>query len=118
MSRDNRERLAMFAGRGVEVRRLALNIDQVREHRLPPNAAKETDSRYASYAREFGSECWELDALDPAVIADLVRAEIYGLIDLAAWESALAEEQRNRDLLATVSGNWAKVENFLRGGRS
>jgi hypothetical protein len=119
MTRDNRERLAMFTGRGVEVRRLALNMDQVERHALPPNPAKETDSRFSAYVENFGTEnCWELDALEPAVIADLVRAGIHGLIDLAAWESALAEEQRNRDLLATVSGNWAKVENLLRDGRS
>jgi hypothetical protein len=114
MTRDNRDRLAMFAGELVEVRRLALNIDQV--ERLPPNPAKETDSRYAGYVQEFGRECWELDALDPAVIADLIRAEIDGLIDAAVWESALAKERRNRDLLATVSSNWAKVENLLRDG--
>jgi hypothetical protein len=114
MTRDNRDRLAMFAGELVEVRRLALNIDQV--ERLPPNPAKETDSRYAGYVEEFGRECWELDALDPAVIADLIRIEIDGLIDAAVWESALAKEQRNRDLLAMVSGNWAKVENLLRDG--
>jgi hypothetical protein len=114
MTRDNRDRLAMFAGELVEVRRLALNIDQVEQ--LPPNPAKETDSRYAGYVQEFGRECWELDALDPAVIADLIRAEIDGLIDAAVWESALAKERRNRDLLATVSSNWAKVENLLRDG--
>jgi hypothetical protein len=118
MTRDNRERLAMFAGRHVEVRRLALNIDQVRGHRLPPNPAKETDSRYASYARQFGPDCWELDALDPTVIVGLIRAEIDGLIDAGRWRSALAEEQRNRGLLAITSGNWAKVENILRGDRS
>jgi hypothetical protein len=116
MTRDNRDRLAMFAGQDVEVRRLALTIDQVQQHRLPPNPAKETDSRYAGYARQFGPDCWELDALDPAVIADLIRVEIDGLINAAAWEPALAEERRNRDLLATASENWSKVENFLRNG--
>jgi hypothetical protein len=58
----------------VEVRRLALNIDQVKQYGPPPNPAKETDSRFASYGNQYGSDCWELDALDPAVIADLVRS--------------------------------------------
>ncbi len=44
MTRDNRERLSLFAGRPIEVRRLALNLDQVARYALPPNPAKETDS--------------------------------------------------------------------------
>jgi hypothetical protein len=51
MTRDNRDRLAMFAetplgSRSVEVRRLALNMKQVEQYALPPNPAKETDSRF------------------------------------------------------------------------
>jgi hypothetical protein len=49
MTRDNRDRLAMFARQGVEVRRLALNMEQIERYRPPPNFAKETDSRYAAY---------------------------------------------------------------------
>jgi hypothetical protein len=115
MTRDNRDRLAMFAREDVEVRRLALNIDQVRQYDPPPNFAKETDSRFAAYVRQYGTtECWELDALDPAVIAGLVRTAVEGLIDRDAWDTAKVEEQRGRDMLAAASGNWAKVENFLR----
>jgi hypothetical protein len=63
MTRDNRDRLAMFARRGVEARRLALNMDQVERYRPPPNFAKETDTRYPAYVKDFGERCWELDAL-------------------------------------------------------
>ena len=112
MTRDNRDRLAMFAQQGVEVRRLALNIDQVERYRPPPNFAKETDSRFEAYAAEFGQECWELDALNPTVIADLIRMEVEGLIDVETWNSALAQERANRAVLNDVSRNWSK--NFLR----
>ena len=95
MTRDNRDRLAMFARRGVEVRRLALNMDQVDRWLPPPNPAKETDTRFAAYAKQFGSECWELDALDPTVIADLIRDEVEGMIDADAWNAAKAEETKN-----------------------
>jgi hypothetical protein len=113
MTRDNVDRLRKFARQSVEVRRVALNIDQVRQHRLPPNAAKETDSRYGGYVRDFGPECWELDALEPAAIADLLRTEIDSLIDTAAWESAMAEERNNRNLLGQAARKWSLVENFL-----
>jgi hypothetical protein len=117
MTRDNRDRLAMFARQGVEVRRLALNMDQVRRYRPPPNFAKESDTRYAAYARQFGPQCWELDALDPTVIADLIRAEIEGLIDAEAWNSAKVQEDVNRLVLGKASRNWATVETLLRKRR-
>jgi hypothetical protein len=113
MTRDNRDRLAIFARQGVDVRRLALNMDQVDRYRPPPNFAKETDTRYAAYAQQFGAGCWELDALDPTVIADLFRAEVEGLIDADAWNTAKAQEDANRVLLAEASRNWVKVEDFL-----
>jgi hypothetical protein len=116
MTRDNRDRLAMFARRGVQVRRLALNMDQVERFAPPPNFAKETDSRYASYVEQFGYECWELDALSPTVIADLIGAEVEVLIDRDAWNAAKAEERRSRDMLASASENWASVEHFLADG--
>ena len=113
MTRDNRERLAMFAGEPIEVRRLALNRDQVERYRLPPNPAKETDSRFAVYAEQFGPKSWELDALDPTVIADLIRAELDSLIDAERWQAAEAKERSNRGLLEHASRNWPMVENFL-----
>ena len=88
MTRDNTERLELYARREVEVRRIALNIDQVRRYNPPPNFAKEDDTRYAAYVEQFGEECWELDALCPTVIADLIRVEIEAMIDAASGESA------------------------------
>jgi hypothetical protein len=114
MTRDNRDRLAMFARQDIAVRRIALNMDQVERYAPPPNPAKETDTRYTRYVEEFGHECWELDALDPAVIADLIRAEVEALIDHDAWNSAMAEEEQHRASLANASANWAEVEKFLR----
>jgi hypothetical protein len=114
MTRDNAERLAMYARQEVEVRRIALNLDQVRRYRPPPNFAKETDSRYAAYAEQFGEECWELDALSPTVIADLIRTEIETKIDFSLWEKREAAEQRNCALLERVAQNWAKVKKAVR----
>jgi hypothetical protein len=113
MTRDNDERLAMFARSRVEVRRLALNIDQVQQNGPPPNPAKETDSRFAGYVAEYGHDCWELDALDPAVIADLVRDNVQAMIEPKAWDAALAREELNRSILAKASRNSAMVEKSL-----
>jgi hypothetical protein len=115
MTRDNRKRLALYAGQEVEVRRIALNMDQVQRYAPPANFAKESDSRSDGYVRAFGtSECWELDALSPTVIADLIRAEIETLIDQPTWERSEAKEADDRALLAKAAANWAKVEVLLR----
>jgi hypothetical protein len=117
MTRDNRDRLAMFARSDVEVRRLALNMDQIERYAPPPNFAKETDSRYAAYVRRFNTtECWELDALSPTVTGELIRIELEALIDHDAWNLALAKEGQSRRVLATAAKNWAKVAKFLADG--
>jgi hypothetical protein len=114
MTRDNRERLALYTRAEVEVRRVALNMNQVREYNPPPSFAKEADKRFAAYVREFGTrECWELDALSPTVIADLIRAEVEGLIDRPQWDAAKAKEKRGRRLLDAAAANWTKVEKLL-----
>ena len=114
MTRDNIERLALYARADIEVRRIALNMDQVRRYSPPPSFVKEGDTRTTGYRERFGTdECWELDALSPAVIADLIRSEIEGLIDQRAWRAALASEQQGSELLAGVAKNWTKVEKLL-----
>jgi hypothetical protein len=117
MTRDVRERLALYAGNDVEVRRIALTLPQVREYAPPPNFAKESDSRYAGYVAQFGTtDCWELDALSPTVIADLIRTEVEALIDDENWQTDRASEDRNRSLLERAAADWTKVENLLREG--
>ena len=114
MTRDNQERLTLYARTEVEVRRIALNLDQVREFNPPPSFAKEGDTRTSGYRERFGTdECWELDALPPNVIADLIRSEIEALIDQRHWRKALTSERRGRKQLATVAANWTKVEKLL-----
>jgi hypothetical protein len=113
MTRDLRERLEMFSGHLVEVRRLALNRNQTRT--LPPNPAKETDTRYAAYVREQKTrQCWELDALSPDVIVGLIRSELDRLIDRKAWDKAKRKERRNKQLLDRVAQNWTKVEKMFK----
>jgi hypothetical protein len=113
MTRDNRDRLSMFADDPVEVVRVALNFDQVEQYRPPPNPVKDTDSRYAGYVAQFGDSSWELDALEPTVIDGLVRRAIAGLIDDTAWDAAKAQEAVRRAVIQKAAENWTKVEKFL-----
>ncbi|MCW2110471.1 hypothetical protein [Bradyrhizobium elkanii] len=114
MTRDNRERLALYAGQPVEVRRIALNLDQVQRYKPPPSFVKEGDTRTSGYTKQFGTdECWELDALSPTIIADLIRAQIQPMIDDAEWMKASERERQSREQLKAVTANWAKVVNLV-----
>lgn len=88
MTRDIEERLRLFldGGMGVEVRRIALNMDQVEEYNPPPNPAKVTDSRFENYQAFHGDESWELDALEPSVLTALVTSHITAEIDADTWK--------------------------------
>jgi hypothetical protein len=115
MTRDNRDRLNMFSGNDapVEVRRLALNMAQVREHNPPPNPAKEEDSRAADYIEKFGRSSWELDALDPRMIEELIGAELASIINRPLWDAAMVDELGQRSTLEAVSARWDDVAEFI-----
>lgn len=112
MTRDIVDRLEMFMG-GVKLERLALNMDQVEKYNPPPNPAKITDSRSKGYIAEFGSESWELDALEPKVIVGLIRREVTKLIDQKIWREDLARLEEERTLLSKTSDLWEDVVKFL-----
>ncbi len=92
MTRDVDERLELFADGWIETQRLALNMDQVEEYGPPENPAKTTDSRYTAYIERFGESSWELDALEPSVLAGLVRERIEALRDDDLWNAATVRQ--------------------------
>jgi hypothetical protein len=111
-------RMADF-GCEVEVRRLALNMDQIERYRPPPSFIKEKDGGRAKYVARFGTEdTWELDALDPAVLADLVKTEIQTVLDKDKWEESVKVENEGRRLLEAVSERWEDVTAFLEEDRA
>jgi hypothetical protein len=108
MTRDNRERFSLFGAR-VEVRRIALNMDQVEQYKPPPNFAKESDSRFHNYSELYGDQSWELDALDPKVLRDLVQDNVFELRDADLWGEMHEREQVERQQLRKVSDQWSAV---------
>jgi len=109
MSRDIMDRVNIF-GVYPEFKRIALNIDQIKKYNPPPNPTKLTDSRCYGYIREFGHECWELDALRPEIIEGLIRETVLQYCDMDQFEKAREKEKEARKLLKKVSVNWGKIE--------
>ena len=121
MSRDILDRLTLFmdvdgydaGGGSLDLRRIALNMDQVRHYNPPPNPAKLTDSRVRSYISHYGSQSWELDALDPRVLDSLIQAEIEGHRDEELWDAAVAVQAEHRKGLLKAAKYWGDVVSFL-----
>lgn len=117
MTRDIAYRLELFFERhGSDppiVDRIALTMDQIKEHNPPPNPAKVTDSRYWSYANEHGDESWELDALDPRFIDSLIRGAVDGYLDSELWDERVAEENEGIRLLNVVAERWQDLTEGL-----
>lgn len=91
MSRDLIERINMILGHdSYTFTRCALNMDQIQELKPPENPAKTTDSRFESYRKRFGASSWELDALPPEYLNDLVQKRIEPLINKKAWDQRAA----------------------------
>lgn len=104
MSRDLEDRIRMFTyGGNFELRRIALNMDQVEEENPPPNPAKTTDARFARYMELHGDESWELDALSPQYLVNLVRNEVDNEIDFALWDERKQEIEDVRSRLHDVA---------------
>ena len=78
-------------------------MDQDEEHNPPPNPPKLTDSRIEDYMSEFGGECWELDAMEPEMISDLIETNIKGLIVQDLWDEAVERETEGREKIAEVA---------------
>lgn len=113
MTRDNASRLTMFSRRNVEVKRLALNMDQVEEYDPPPNPAKMTDPRAIDYIQIYGDSSWELDSLSPTMIDALLRDHIIRLRDQDLWDEAISEEEEAKNQLQELSDRWLDVVDFL-----
>lgn len=131
MSRDIYQRLSLFVdhfeeygedewndGTGkVNVHRIALNMNQVQEYNLPPDPAKISDPRAGGYINKYGDESWELDALEPQLLVDMISARVKSLRDDSLWETALKNEARGKHTLECILKYFPDVVTFIRERR-
>ncbi|MFO1442665.1 hypothetical protein KDN24_05485 [Bacillus sp. Bva_UNVM-123] len=109
MSRDIVERLSLFEVEPI-FERIALNMDQIEEFNPPPNPAKITDSRASTYISRYGRESWELDALKPETLEELIRNTVESYCDQGLFDEVEERENKDKEILRVVSDNWAEIE--------
>ena len=87
--------VAAFGG-NVEFSRLAVKHEHIGQYGLPTAPPKKSDRRSFS----GGDETVQAEALDPAVLSELVRQGILDQLDHDAYDRAKAEQADIRVLLA------------------
>lgn len=94
MARDIEDRLHTFGLQNTVVYRIALNMSQIQQYQPPKNPAKLTDSRSANYIMQYGNSSWELDALAPSVLSQIVEDAVVAQVDKKAFEDVEEEEEQ------------------------
>jgi len=98
MDRDIQKRLVEF-GVEVEVIRIGLTAEQIERYAPPTNPAKLKDPRASWYVKNFGHSSWEVDALKPEVLQQLIESSILDYLDLEKFEQVKEREKEDLDSL-------------------
>lgn len=118
MTRDIDNRLEMFAGwEKQDIRRIALNMDQISKFSPPPSPTKITDSRAKAYILEYGNDSWELDALEPSILVDLIRNQITDIIEPVKWAEKTKQIDERKAVLDAIANNYEEIRDALNGGQ-
>jgi hypothetical protein len=74
--------------------RVALTREQVQEMHLPPlMKAKKKSSRYKKFAARFGDDVYELEAVPPEMLQELLRTQIDAVMDVQAFNAEIDMEK-------------------------
>lgn len=100
-------------GLETEVERIALTYAQVDRYNLPASPLKKADPRAKSYRKIYGNETWELDALDPMALQQIIENEIQNYIDIGRWGEIIllnkAMQRKTREIV-----EWLKKKMHTR----
>lgn len=105
MIRDISDRLAKF-GITATVTPVALTHEQINQYDPPPNPAKVSDPRATGYIKEHGRVSWEVDALNPRTLLDVVGNHIRQNIDIHKFESMMDREKADIKELQTIISSY------------
>jgi len=98
MIRDVEDRQDEF-GVNPEVLHIAITREQIDEFNPPPNPAKITDPRADWYISRHGETSWEVDALPPETLHEVLRESIIALLDMDKYRAVIAQEEIDKERL-------------------
>jgi hypothetical protein len=85
-----------FDVKAIEAVKVALTAAQVHELHLPPiMKAKSTSSRYEDFVERHGDDVFELEAVPPDRLQEILRQAIDGVLDVEAFNAEVDAEKRD-----------------------
>ncbi len=100
-----------FGVENIELVKVAFTAQQAEELNLPPMMkAKKGSSRREKFVDEHGETVFELEALEPATLQDLLRSAINDAMDLESFNKEIDAEKQDAASLAETR---LKVHGFL-----
>jgi hypothetical protein len=96
--------------------RVALTPAQVAEYKLPPQLkAKKSSSQYSKFASQFGDDCFELEALEPATLQHVLRNAIEDVLDISAFNAEVDAEKHDAVKLLRLREHVIKAIRCIKG---
>jgi len=104
----------------VSASKILLRQDQIESMKLPNNGmeAKESSSKYKKFFGKYGEDfVFELEAVPPKLMQQTVQEAIEATIDLAAFNSEVAQEEKDAAVLQAMKSSVAEsFSNMLQNG--
>jgi hypothetical protein len=83
--------------------KVGLTKEQVRKYKLPVGGqAKPGSPNYAKFVKKFGTDVYEVEALDPIELQSILQRTIDSVIDIPAFNREVAAEKRDSVYLEGV----------------
>jgi len=106
MLRDITDRLTEMLEKGSQfifpafkIIPVALTGAQIKQYNPPPNPAKITDPRAKWYIKQHGESSWEVDALKPEIMIEIVETAVQKEIDIEKYNAWIAKEKEQAKVL-------------------
>jgi hypothetical protein len=120
MVRDIKERLEEFGLKynspdeleegAFTIKHIALTKEQIDQYNPPKNPAKITDPRAKWYIQQYGNSSWEVDALNPETLHELIKKNVESLIDLKQFNAKIKQEEMDKKELQVFRDEYERRE--------
>lgn len=101
-------RIGRYQGE-ITIKRIALTQEDVTHGAGIPHFEADTksgDSRYKWFVSRYGHKCYELDAMSPVTLRQRVEGSIQEMMDIGAWNHALAIERAEVESMKHYATQW------------
>lgn len=110
MVRDIKERLGEMGVTNLRVENPALTMQQIEQYEPPENPAKQTDPRAKWYIEKYGDSSWELDALPPQALTQIIRDNVIQYMDMNKFQEMRILEANQKNIIAKYASKYVENE--------